>query len=187
MTDEKELIEIAKTGILHLLAVRFARHMEWQQWRKNPKGTPLKEQREHMAGHKIIERLLKPTVKHHQLSVEVERNKEMRVDNPYFREGMTEEIIVKAIEELIAEHKIAKPQNIVASISDRDDDIESAQESGSPTVKKDWHVAPHIGYVITDHGLEHAKRLKFTPEVGAFSRIRSSPSMNAVKEPQKGR
>ena len=151
MSQENEALEqIARAGILHLLAVRENRYQRLNLFKKQNGQTaipPEDRADEDMWGKKIIERLLAPQIKFYLLDQYASRDDEDLVYNRYYHKDMTAEIVQAQLDALREERKIVllePPSAVDAKIRY---DLES-----NPNIKKLKNYPQ--SYKITDLGFQ---------------------------------
>lgn len=132
-TPVDERVELAKAGILHLLAVREMRLRRYNEIaRLDPNHRFVRDTwaDETMVSEKIMYRLCAPRIKAYLLDPSLPRNDEEMVDNPYAQEHMSSHEVIeamaavrsgnearhpvvdacmRALQELVDEHSITDP------------------------------------------------------------------------------
>src|SRR5690606_20801430 len=106
-------VEMAKAAILNLLAVREERLIRFKTIKeRDPAHSWLQNNwaDEDMLGEKLIRRVLDPEIKTYLLDPRRPRD-EARMQNPCAVDGLTEEVVQQAIDELTNQHKIAKAKS----------------------------------------------------------------------------
>jgi hypothetical protein len=151
--ERTRLLDMAKNGVLHLLAVRHERYdrdtasFQKQEITDEPKLG--------MEDKRLSKRLRTKDIKKHQLDANASRNSELRDPHPYYDARMTHEIVQEAIDALRAE-KMLETHSPPRLTRTRD-----MQDEG------EWQDPPeHPGNSseITSLGLAAARRLGFIPD-----------------------
>ena len=146
MAEIEKLEDVASAGILHLLAVRENRRLRlWLQRKFTPEDPALANvwADEDMLEEKLGTRLLAPQVKRYLLESAAPRKDDDLIINPYYRQGMTAEMIKEQLESLTREQKIV-PVVSTAVVFTTQDDAAAAIGKDQPR------------YRITDRGLAAA-------------------------------